>query len=513
MRRCFQGGLIASLFLTVLFAGCMGQAPTPQESPTALPTEAPTLPPTEVPTTVPPTEVPTLPPTQAPLTSFSIVYATGGEPESLDPAFDYETQGYQIMHNIYENLVWYDNPDITKVKPWLAESYTISPDGKTYNFVLRKGIKFHDGTDFNADAVVFSLNRAMTMGLGPSWMLTDYVESGGVKKVDDYAVSVTLKFPYVPFINIMANPIAAIVSPKAVDGHGGITTGQQNQWMNKNAVGTGPFKFVSWNSQEIVLQRNEEYWGTPDNTGVAKPEKVIMKNIDESKRSLGLASGDIDIADLPARSAVDLQKFSGITIDKKGISPSINYIAFNYRNPIFQDMHVRAAIAHAIDYTTLIDQMTEGNGVRARGPIPTGFFGHNPSLYMYDYNMEKAKQHLAQSKYPNGFKIEVAYNTGNNTRKWIALHLQSQLAKLNVEVTVKEYDWPTYLQQSNAGKLEMYIIGWLPDFADPDDFVDPFLHSKGYFSPRTAFSDPEMDRLIDAGKKRNRPHKTKEDIL
>jgi peptide/nickel transport system substrate-binding protein len=173
MRNLYKGAVATLLFVTVLFAGCVGQSKPAAKQP------------------------------------IVIISANAGEPESVDPAFDYETGGYEIMQNCYENLVWYDSSDTTHLIPWLAESYTLSPDNLTYTFVLRKGIKFHDGTDFNADAVVYSLNRSMKMALDPAWMLTDYVEADGVKKIDDYTVSITTKFPYAAMIPIFANPIAA----------------------------------------------------------------------------------------------------------------------------------------------------------------------------------------------------------------------------------------------------------------------------------------------------------------
>jgi len=360
MRNAYKGALAAFLFLTVLFAGCIGQTKPAAEEP------------------------------------IVIIRATIGDPESVDPAFDYETGGYEIMQNCYETLIWYDSPSVEHLVPWLAESYTVSPDGLTYTFVLRKGIKFHDGTDFNADAVVYSLNRSMKMGLDPAWMLTDYVEADGVKKVDDFTVSVTLKHPYAAFLAIMANPIASAVSPTAVEANGGIVEGEQNEWMNRHCVGTGPFKLESWEAkQQLTLVRNENYWGTPSATGLAKPSKVIIRIMeDENTRILALKAGEVDFAGVsPDRLSAVLGE-PGIQFDKIGPSSAINYIAFNYRSdkyPMFQDKNVRAAIIHALDIDLMISNILQGWGVRAKGPIPQGWFGYKADLVPYEYNMDKAK--------------------------------------------------------------------------------------------------------------------------
>jgi peptide/nickel transport system substrate-binding protein len=475
MKKMYRGGLSALLCLVVLFAGCVGQSKPQAKQP------------------------------------IVIINATIGEPESVDPAFDYETGGYEIMQNCYETLYFYDSPSVEKLVPLLAESYNVSEDGLTFTFLLRKGIKFHDGTDFNADAVVYSLNRAMKMGLDPSWMLVDYVEPDGVKKVDDYTVTIKLKFPYAAFLTIMANPISAIVSPTAVEAHGGVTEGQQNEWMDRNCVGTGPFKLESWEpKQQLIMVRNENYWGGPLGQGLAKPDKVIIRIMeDENTRILAIRAGEVDFIDLSPDRLAAVVGEPGIAFDKIGPSSSVSYLSMNRRLEYFNDINVRAAMAHAMDYDTLLTQILKGWGVRAQGPIPRNWFGHDDNLYFYDYNMDKAKEFMAKSKYPKGFKVDLAYNAGNNTRKQYALHMKDQLAPLGIEVTVYEYDFPTYLKKQRAGELNIISAGWVMDYADPDDFVQPFLHSRGAISTRVAYNDPNMDALVEAAQREMNPEKRK----
>lgn len=475
MEKMYRGALSALLCLVVLFAGCVGQSKPQARQPVV------------------------------------IINAVIAEPESVDPAFDYEAAGYEIMQNCYETLYFYDSPSVEKLVPWLAESYSVSGDGLTYTFLLRKGIKFHDGSDFNADSVVYSLNRSMKLGLDPSWMLVDYVEPDGVKKVDDYTVTVKLKFPYAAFLAIMANPITAAVSPAVVEAHGGNIEGQQNEWMDRNIVGTGPFILESWEAkQQLTLVRNENYWGGPLGQGLAKADKIILRIMeDENTRILALRAGEVDFIDLSPDRLAAVVGEPGIAFDKIGPSSSVSYLSMNRRLEYFQDINVRAAMAHAVDYDTLLTQILKGWGVRAQGPIPHNWFGHDDNLYYYDYNMDKAKEYMAKSKYPNGFKVELGYNAGNNTRKQYALHLKDQLAPLGIEVTVNEYDFPTYLKKQRAGELNIISAGWVMDYADPDDFVQPFLHTRGNLATRVAYSDPDMDALVEAAQREMNPEKRK----
>jgi len=475
MRNLYKGALAAFLFVTVLFAGCVGQSKPAAKQP------------------------------------IVIIRAVIGEPESVDPAFDYETGGYEILQNCYENLVWYDSSSVEHLIPWLAESYTLSPDNLTYTFVLRKGIKFHDGTDFNADAVVYSLNRSMKMALDPSWMLNDYVEADGVKKIDDFTVSITMKFPYAAMLPILANPIAAVVSPKAVEDHGGIVEGTQNEWMDRNIVGTGPFILESWEAnQQITLIRNENYWGGPLGLGLAIPDKVIIRHMeDQNTRILALKAGEVDFAGVdPDRLSAVIGE-PGIQFDKIGPTSAINYIAFNFDMPEFKDKNVRAALTHAVNLDLMITNINKGWGIRAQGPIPRGWFGHDDNLYTYDYNMDKAKEFLAKSSYPKGFSMTIFYNAGNNVRKQYMLHFKDQAAQLGINFEVQELDWPTFLKKQRAHELPVYTVGWVMDYADPDDYVQPFLHSKGVLAARVGYKDPAMDQLIEAAQRELNPEKRK----
>lgn len=266
-----------------------------------------------------------------------IIVESIGEPDYLDPAVDYETAGGEVIQNVFETLFYYDGSDSSKVIPWLAESYEVLNNGTTYVIHLRKGIKFHDGTSFNATAVKYSLERAIIIADpdGPAWMLDvikgaghlmydliwkgtatwDDVEAWRAQKpieiVDDYTVKINLERPYAPLPSVLAYAVCSIVSPSYVEAHGGIEIGKHNEWVDRNAApGTGPYIFESWEAGTVTLRRNPDYWGGPkagESSGgptnyvlgriQPKIERVILKTIpDANTRLTDLLSGACDFA-------------------------------------------------------------------------------------------------------------------------------------------------------------------------------------------------------------------------
>ncbi|MGC8949548.1 MAG: ABC transporter substrate-binding protein, partial [Thermoprotei archaeon] len=268
----------------------------------------------------------TTPPPQIP-NPDTIIVESIGEPDYLDPAVDYETAGGEVLQNTYETLVWYNGTSATQFIPWLAEKWEVSNNGMSYTFYLRKGIKFQDGTPFNATAVKYSLERTIIIGdpHGPAWIygvirgaeaLLEKIWNGNatqadvdawraqkpIEILDTYTVRINLDRPYAPFLALMAfNLGAGIVSPTYVEAHGGVQIGKQNDWMNRHAeAGTGPFKVISWESGVITLEANPNYWGGPNNIK-PKLKYVIRKTVDDvNTRILDFLQGSADIVNIPS---------------------------------------------------------------------------------------------------------------------------------------------------------------------------------------------------------------------
>ena len=219
--------------------------------------------------------------------SDTLIFAQGAEPRGLDPALVDDGESSKVIVNIYEGLLKFEEGS-TKVEPCLAKDWKISDDGLTYTFYLQEGVKFHDGTDFNAEAVKFNIER-QTINKTEDMGYADFVwgDVASVEAQDDYTVVITLKKPSTPFLNNLAMSLGApMVSPKALQ--------DNDNNVNKAPVGTGPYVFKSWNpDQDIILEKNADYWGTP-----AKTDKVLFKFIKENaSRVVALTNGEADMID------------------------------------------------------------------------------------------------------------------------------------------------------------------------------------------------------------------------
>jgi PGF-CTERM protein len=325
----------------------------------------------------------------------TFVYATYGEPESLDPAFAYDSASWGVISQIYETLLTYKPESSKEVVPLLAESYTVSDDGLVWTFKLRKGVTFHNGNPLTADDVVYSIERVIKMNQDPAWMIADFVDK--VEKVDDYTVKIYLKEPYAGFKFVLATPVAAIVDKETVEEHGGVVEGQANEWMTKNAVGTGPYKLVEWKQGELIhLEAYDNYWKGWDGNHV---KTVIIRNVPEwETRKLMLLKGDADMVTTDTLHVKEVQGQEGVEV-VFGDSLVIQYIGLVNDLPPFDDVHVRKVFTYAFPYDDFIEQALYGYAIRLRGPIPKGLLGYSDNVPLYEFDLKKAEEHLKKSKY------------------------------------------------------------------------------------------------------------------
>jgi len=325
----------------------------------------------------------------------TLIYATYGEPESLDPAFAYDSVSWGVISQVYETLLTYNKSSSTEVVPLLAESYEVSEDGLVWTFKLRKGVTFHNGNPLTADDVVYSLERVIKMNQDPAWMIADFVDR--VEKVDDYTVKIYLKEPYAGFKFVLATPVAAIVDKETVEAHGGVVEGEANEWMTTHAVGTGPYKLVEWKPGELIyLEAYDGYWKGWDGKHV---KKVIIKNVPEwETRKLMLLKGDADMVTVDPIYVNEVKDQPGVEV-YIGDSLIIQYIGLVNDLPPFDDVNVRKAVCYAFPYDDFIQQALNGQAIRLRGAIPKGLLGYSDEVPLYEYNLEKAKEYLKKSKY------------------------------------------------------------------------------------------------------------------
>jgi peptide/nickel transport system substrate-binding protein len=402
--------------------------------------------------------------TTEPTTSDTFTYAQGADPRGLDPALVDDGESSKVISNIYEGLLKYA-ADSTKVEPSLAESWEISPDGLSYTFKLRQGVKFQDGTDFNADAVKFNIDRQIPPKVTADMSYGPFVFASvkDVVVVDPNTVTINLTQKNTAFLANLAMSLASpIVSPKA------LTDG--NNSVMDNPVGTGPYKFVKWNKGEsVVLVRNDDYWGEK-----AKTKNVIFRIIpDNSARVLALNNGEVDMIDGIDATVVDKITEGGNKLfEAPGMN--VNYMAYNTTTSMFKDAAARTALSQAINVEELVQSLYQGYSEKATTILPTFVPGYDSSVQQVAYDAAAAKAGLEKA----GIK-KVHMITYSNPRPYnaatgaaLATAIQGYLQKVGVEATIDTFDWTTYKEKVGAGDFDIAYYGWIGDNGDPDNFLN-----------------------------------------
>ncbi len=415
------------------------------------------------------------------INSDSIVIAQNAEPVSLDPGIFVESESGRISGNIFEGLVRYQDYS-TEVEPCLATSWRRSADGKKWVFFLRKGVRFHDGSLFTANAVVFSFLRQIQAkhpyfknNFAYADFTFKYVKS--VKAIDQYTVTFTLDRPYTPFLyNLAMRAAAPIVSPTAVKkwGHG----------FERNPVGTGPFKFQEWvSNKRVVLVRNEDYWG---HSVIIK--KLIFRTLPNTTiRFNEFRSGRVDIID--GLNPLDVGKIKlvpkGRMIRRQGLN--LAYLAMNMEKVPFDNVEVRKAINHAINKKNLVKLIYQGFAIPAVNPIPPNLWGYNHSIKGYDYNIGKAKRLLKRAGYEKGFETTLWTMPVSRPYmplpKKVARAIKGNLSAIGIKARIVSYDWATYLSKIANGEHDMCLSGWTGDNGDPDNFMYVLLDKDNTIKP------------------------------
>jgi peptide/nickel transport system substrate-binding protein len=447
----------------------------------------------------------------------TLVFGRGGDSVGLDPAYETDGNSFMICDNIFEALVFYKD-ESTALEPGLAKSWDISADGKTYTFHLRKGVKFHDGTKLNANAVVFSIGRMMKnrnvkfLGKGydipaqertPEYWVSMEMDDtiGAVEAVDEYTVVFKLKRVEAPFLANMGMDFADIISPTAFM--------KNPKEFLRNPVGTGPFKFVNWvKDDRIILEKFKGYW---DKAGGPYLDKVVFRSIPEnSVRFLELKTGNINICQFPNPADIDLAKKDKNL--KLTIQPGMNvgYLSFNHtKEPWKSNLHLRKAIAHAINRKAIVDNIYQGMGQVASNPIPPTMWGYNKSIPGFAYDVALAKQELAKAGYPEGKGLhEVTLWSMPVPRPYnpeglkVGVAMISDLAKIGIKARIVSYDWGTYLkrQREQPDDMDLFQLGWTGDNGDPDNFLAVLFDGMASSSIRTQWMNKEYHNLMTQGK-------------
>ncbi|WP_369788647.1 glutathione ABC transporter substrate-binding protein GsiB [Rouxiella sp. WC2420] len=422
-----------------------------------------------------------------------VVIAVGSNFTSLDPYDANDTLSQAVAKSFYQGLFGFDKD--MKLVNVLADSYSVSQDGLTYTIKLHPGIKFQDGTDFNAAAVKVNLDRASN----PDSHLKRYNLFKMIAKtevIDADTVKITLKAPFSAFINNLAHPSAVMISPAAL--------GKYGKDIGFHPVGTGPYTLEQWNQTDFVkVKKFDGYW----KKGEPKLDTITWRPVvDNNTRAAMLQTGEADLAyPVPYEQAALLEKNSKLNLVT---SPSIlqRYISFNITQKPFDNLKVRQAINYAINKQALIKVAFAGYAVPAEGPLPTSI-EYSAKYQPWPYDPAKARELLKEAGYPNGFTTTLWSSHNSSTAQKVIQFAQQQLAQVGIKVTVTAFDAAQRAAQvENVGQkesgLRMFYTGWSASTGEADWALTPLFATQSAPPKQfnTAFySNPQVDKdLSDA---------------
>lgn len=416
---------------------------------------------------------------------------------TLDPHNMSSTTTISANRTMYESLLTFDKD--MKIVPLLAKSYEVSKDSLVYTFKLQTGVKFTDGTDFNAQAVKANIDRAMDEKNNLK-VKKYFAKVQDVKCTDDSTIQITLKEPYSVFINKMTN--FGIVSPKAI---------QDGTKLATTAVGTGPYKFKEWTQGDhLTVVRNEGYWGTKPTV-----DSLTFKVVPESGARIAmLQTGEADMAyPMPPE---QIKAVDGTKDIKVASVPSniMYYVTLNMSKKPFNDVRVRQAMNYAIDKDAFIKAVYGGYGDHATSPMAstTQYYSKQEE---YAFNIQKAKDLLKEAGYPDGFSISIWSDNTSDSVKGMQF-INQQLAQVGIKVEVVPMEGATLGDKINEAKtaaeskIDMWYVNWSPSTGDADGALRALFYSKNIppVNANTAYyNNPTIDKLLDQGLAESDPTK------
>ena len=424
-----------------------------------------------------------------------LVFGRGGDSVSLDPGIVTDGESFKVTQNLFETLLNFGEQDTT-IKPGLAKDWSVSDDGLTYTFKLQEGVKFHDGTDFNADAVIKNVNRWKAGNEEQFYYFNSMFKAEGadiikdVKADGDYTVIFTLSRPQAPFLKNLAMSPFGIASPTAFEKDG--------DKFGQNPVGTGPFKFVEWRPTEtITIEKFEDYW----QEGLPKLDRVIFQVFqDNTARLNALIAGEIDLADgVNPSDGKTVEGNSALQLIERP-SMNIGYLGLTSTRPPFDNKLVRQAVNYAIDKQSIVDAFFEGRAQVAANPMPPSISGYNDEIDPYPYDPAKAKELLAEAGY-DGKEVElwampVARPYMPDAAK-VAEVIKKNLENVGIPAKIVTFEWATYLEKAKNGEADMFMLGWTGDNGDADNFIYTLLGTDNIGSNNYSYySNDEVDALL-----------------
>ena len=388
-------------------------------------------------------------------------------PTNLDPRVGIDAQSERIENLIFDDLL--SRGDDLNVAPGLAERWEI-PDPLTYIFHLHRGVRFHDGRPLTARDVKWTFD-SLLQGKIRSTKAANYRFVDRVDAPDDSTVVFHLKEPDSPLLWNLS------------DGAVGIVPYGSGDEMTTHPIGSGPFKFVSAETdREVVLERNDDYWG--EKARLLRVRFAVVPDETTEALELRKGSGDIAINSLTPDTVLTLGRDPGLVVEHAP-GTRLAYLAFNLRDPILKDVRVRQAIAYALDRKPMIDCLLRGEAQLARSVLPQQSWAYDGDVPAYEHNLDKANQLLDAAGYPEvdgvRFHITMKTSTVADTRLMVAV-MQQQLRQAGIALDIRSFEFATFFSDVTHGAFQMHGLRWIGGNEDPDIFEHVF--SSKSFPPK-----------------------------
>ncbi len=423
-------------------------------------------------------------------------YAVSNEPAGLDPQLDTTLAVYSRSRDIFSTLIRYKGNTLELEPELLAAMPEATPDGKTYKFKLREGVTFHNGAKLTANDVKFTFERMLLPATQAknSWVFEEIqgakemldgkaTELAGFKVTGDLTFEITLKAPYGPFLANLATPPASIFSAEY--------TKQAGKDFQRKPIGTGPFKLTEWKANELlVFEKNPNYF----EKGYPFLDKIEVRVIkDEATRWLEFQNGTFQDGTPPSAEMGAAIKAT----DKWTVVPytTLNTYYISLNLDMFKDKRVREAVSLAIDRQKLLQVHNEGKGAAAKQFVTPGIPGALPNPAGFKYDPARAKQ-LIQEAGANGLKIE-AWQRGGDKPTDVNLAIQQMLKDVGLNWEVKVADTASFRDARGKGSIPANFGNWVADFADPDNYLYTYFHSKSSKGYSVNYNSPDVDKILD----------------
>jgi peptide/nickel transport system substrate-binding protein len=437
----------------------------------------------------------------APVTPKVLTVRNLSEISNAEPHISHDVPTATCQKSLYDSLLRYQgNPP--ELQNLLATKYESNEDASEWTFTLDDRAVFHDGTPVTASDVVYSVGRLIRKNKGPAWMFVNILDENSAQAVDDHTVKFSLTTPFAPLPLIL--PWLFIVNEKLVKQHE-VDGDEGEAWLMTNEAGSGPFTIKRWQPGDLFeFEAVPDYWwGWPEEGRLAG---YIFKIIRESSSArLALLAGEVQfIFDLQAEDVEAVSKEPGIIVSEE---PSLTVFAvkLNNQHGPTSDINVRKAISYAMDYDAII-AARNGRSSLLVGPLPTNLGDyHDPDLQIYRLDMDKAKEALAASAYPDGgFELEFAYVAGDLIEEQIGLILLDKLSELNIGMKMTPITWPDLVARVKDAETapDMSAIYSGTDYADPDNFLWQAYHSSqaDFWAAASHYKNPELDKLLESAR-------------